>query len=115
MFELAWTDQAAKEYARLKAAAIKALAARQRSGKSKSSKPQGLFKQVHKSLQLLSQNPKHPSLQTHEFHSLEHPYANGQKVFQAYAQNKTASAYRIFFCYGPGKRQRTVIAITPHP
>ena len=115
MFELVWTPQAAKDYARLKAAAQKAVSSRRKSGRSKSSKQEGLHKQVHKALRLLSQNPKHPSLQTYEFHSLEHPYDSREKVFEAYAQSKTASAYRIFWCYGPEKRQRTIIAITPHP
>jgi hypothetical protein len=44
------------------------------------------------------------------------PYkSDGEKVFECYAQNKTPSAYRIFFFYGRDKNQITVIAITPHP
>ena len=76
---------------------------------------EGLFKQVHKTLQLLRGNPRHPGLQTHEYHSLEHPYDPQGKVFEAYAQQKTPGAYRVFWCYGPGKGELTVIAITPHP
>ena len=40
---------------------------------------------------------------------------------EAYAQNNTTGAYRIFFCYmkeeSGGKKQAviSVIAITPHP
>jgi len=41
--------------------------------------------------------------------------AEGEKVFEAYVQNKTPGAYRLFWCYGPDKGQITLIAITPHP
>jgi hypothetical protein len=32
-----------------------------------------VVKQVRKALNFLQTNPRHPSLQTHVFHSLEHP------------------------------------------
>ena len=79
-----------------------------------------IFEQVRKSLGYLELNPHHPSLNTHEFTSLTG--ANGEKVFEAYAQNNTAGAYRIFWHYGPDEtkvKKRTpvitIIAITPHP
>lgn len=75
----------------------------------------GLVKQIKKSLGFLQTNPRHPSLNTHEYTALPHPFDSKGKVFEAYAQNKTPSAYRIFWCYGPGKKQITIIAITPHP
>ncbi len=75
----------------------------------------GLVKQIKKSLGLLQTNPKHPSLNTHAYDSIEHPFNPNEKVFEAYAQNNTPSAYRIFWCYGPQKKQITVIAMTPHP
>ncbi len=71
------------------------------------------FKAVKKALQLLEQNPRHPGLHTHEYDSIEGPV--GVKVFEAYAQNKTPRAYRIFWCYYPPKANTiTVIAIRPH-
>jgi hypothetical protein len=80
----------------------------------------GIFEQVRKALGYLELNPHHPSLNTHEFTSLTG--ANGEKVFEAYAQNNTSGAYRIFWHYGPdetkGKKRIpliTVVAITPHP
>jgi hypothetical protein len=75
----------------------------------------GLCKQVKKSLGYLQTNPKHSSLNTHPYDAIENPYHLKEKVFEAYAQNKTPSAYRIFWCYGPDKKQITIIAITPHP
>jgi hypothetical protein len=115
MFSAAWTPRARADYEKLKGAAEKALATRRRSGKQKASKQEGLFKQGHKAIQLLLVNPRHPSLQTHAYDSLEHPYNESEKVFEAYAQQDTPGAYRIFWCYGPGKRQITLIAIAPHP
>lgn len=71
------------------------------------------LKAVNKSLGYLETNPRHPSLNTHKYSSLIG--RNGEEVFEAYAENKTSVAYRIFWHYGPGKNVITVIAITPHP
>ncbi len=75
----------------------------------------GLCKQVKKSLGYLQTDPKHPSLNTHPYDAIENPINPSEKVFEAYAQNQTPGAYRIFWCYGPDKKQITIIAITPHP
>jgi hypothetical protein len=78
------------------------------------------LRQVRKALGYLELDPRHPSLHTHEFLSLAG--LNGEKIFEAYAQNKTPGAYRIFWHYGPdeisGKKRTpviTIVAITPHP
>ena len=72
-----------------------------------------ILKAIRKTLGLMETNLRHPSLNTHEFNSLKGP--NGEKVFEAYAQQRTPSAYRIFWYYGPGLKQITIVAITPHP
>ena len=79
-----------------------------------------ICRQVKKALGYLETNPRHPGLATHEFTSLVG--ANGEKIFEAYAQNDTPGAYRIFWHYGPdegGGDKRvaviTIVAITPHP
>ena len=64
-------------------------------------------------LTYLGSNPRHPSLQTHKYTSFTGP--NGEEVFEAYAEQKTPAAYRIFFYYGPNKSEITIFAITPHP
>ena len=74
-----------------------------------------LNKQVKKSLGYLQTNPKHPSLKTHGYDNVDHPWDLKEKVFTAYVQNNTPGAYRIFWCYGPSKGQITILAITPHP
>ena len=115
MFTLVWTPEATTAYDELKAKSLASLASRRKKEKAKSSKDEGLFKQVHKTLTLLAANPKHPGLQTHEYRSLPHPYDPAQKGFEAYVQNRTPGAYRVFWCYGPGRRQITIVAITAHP
>lgn len=71
------------------------------------------YNAVTGALKKLQQNPRYPSLQTHEFNSLSGP--DREKIFEAYAEQNTPAAYRIFFCYGPGKGAITILSITPHP
>ena len=115
MFQLQWTPAAAATYAKLRTQALASLQARAKSRLTKATKNEGLFKQVHKCLTHLQTNPRHPGLNTHEFHSLENPYEPTGKVFEAYVQNRTPGAYRLFWCYGPATGQITILAITPHP
>ena len=71
------------------------------------------LKAVQKALGYLEQNPRHPSLHTHKFTAIKGQ--GNEEVFEAYAENKTPAAYRIFWHYGPGKDKITIIAITAHP
>jgi hypothetical protein len=71
------------------------------------------LKAIKKSLGYLETNPRHPGLNTHKYDSLKGP--TGEEVFEAYAENNTPAAYRIFWYYGPGKKEITILAITPHP
>jgi hypothetical protein len=79
-----------------------------------------IFEQVRKAIGYLELNPYHPGLNSHEFTSLTG--ANGENVFEAYAQNNTPGAYRIFWHYGPDELKSkkrtpviTIVAITRHP
>jgi hypothetical protein len=71
------------------------------------------YKAVAKALKYLETNPRHPSLETHPYHSLKGP--NGEKVFEAYAQQNTPAAYRIFFFYTNNKAEITITSIIKHP
>lgn len=71
------------------------------------------LKAARKALGYLEVNPRHPGLNTHKYSSLVGE--NSEEIFEAYAENKTPGAYRIFWHYGPGKNVITIIAITPHP
>jgi hypothetical protein len=97
LFELEWTDSARETYRQTKA----------------DSSRQARYKAVRKAIDFLAKNPRHHSLQTHEFLSLKGPH--GEKAFEAYARQKTPAAYRIFWYYGPAKGYITIFAITSHP
>lgn len=114
-FKIHWTKIASEQFLKLENSALQSINNKPLKNKANSSKQEGLFKQVYKTINFLSENPKHPSLNTHEYSSLKQPFDEKQKVFEAYAQNETPGAYRIFCCYGPGKNEITLIAITPHP
>ncbi len=115
MFSLKWTESAGETYEALKVEAERIAKARKKKDKRKSSKAEGLFKQIHKTLERLRNDPKHPALMTHEYESIANPFDKTKKVFEAYAQNNTPGAYRVFWCYGPDKNEITILAITPHP
>jgi hypothetical protein len=68
---------------------------------------------VRKTLGLMEANIRHPGLKTHKYHGLTGE--NAEEVWEAYVENNTPSAYRVFWHYGPGQAIITVIAITPHP
>ena len=99
MFEIIFTEPAQEDLNKLEGDSSK----------------KGLVKQIKKILGYLQTNPRHPSLRTHEYHSIPNPIVNGEKVFEGYVQNQTPGAHRIFWCYGPEKKQITIISIAPHP
>lgn len=79
-----------------------------------------LLKRILTTLGYMETNLRHPGLHTHKYSSLVG--TNGEEVFEAYAQNKTPGAYRVFWHYGPDEiidKKRvpilTIVAITPHP
>jgi hypothetical protein len=97
MFEITYAEEALRNLAELK----------------KDPSQSNRHKAVSKALRYLAENPSHPSLQTSPFYS--QTGRSGQKLFHSYAQNNTPSAYRIFWFYGPKRREITVTAILPHP
>ncbi len=97
MFEIYWTAEAKENYKLIK--------------NNPAFKKR--YKAVKKTIEYLALNPRHNSLQTHEFTSLKGP--RGEKVFEACAQQKTPAAYRVFWYYGPPPNIITIVAITPHP
>jgi hypothetical protein len=61
-------------------------------------------------------NPKHPSLNTHEYKSLTRQF--GIKIFEAYDENSpisTSLTIEYFGTIGPDQSEVTIIAITPNP
>ena len=97
MFELEWTDGAKATYKSLQG----------------NPSDKARYKAVKKTIKFLARDPRYPGLETHPFMSLSGPH--GEKIFEAYAQQRTPAAYRVFWYYGPSKGKITIFAITPHP
>lgn len=71
-----------------------------------------LFTRFGKAIQLLSNNPKHPGLKSHEIDELSKKY--GLRIWQSYLdQGKTAR--RFYWAYGPDRKDITILGIEPHP
>lgn len=71
------------------------------------------YKKVLKTLGLLETNPRHPGLQTHKYNSLSGP--KGEEVFEAYVEQHTPGAWRVFWYYGPERGMLRILNIIPHP
>jgi hypothetical protein len=71
------------------------------------------FKKVRKTLGLLQGNPRYPGLNSHKYSSLAG--ANGEDVWESYVENRTPSAWRVFWHYGPGDGKFTIVSIAAHP
>lgn len=93
-FELLFTEEAEKQLAALDSSDTKKA------------------RKVRSTLGRLQTNPRHPGLQTHEYETLSR--AMGEKVFEAYVENRTPGAFRVFWHYGPKRQQITILSITPH-
>ncbi len=72
-----------------------------------------LYKKWGKAMALLAADPRHPGLRSHEIGPLSRRY--GEKVWQSYLENTNPRASRMYWVYGPGKTQITVIGLEPHP
>jgi len=81
----------------------------------------GVLKQVNKTLGYLETNLRAKSLQTHKHESLSMRY--DREIFEAYIQQHTPGAYRVFWHYGDDEVNTegdrisiiTIVAIVPHP
>ncbi len=72
------------------------------------------LKAARKTLGLLElHGPRYPGLQSHKYNNLHG--ARGEDVWESYVEQRTPAAYRIFWHYGPGQREITILAITAHP
>ena len=71
------------------------------------------YKKWGKALRFLAANPFHSGLNSHEIDSLTKKY--GKKIFESYLENRTSGAARMFWTYGPGRAEITILALEPHP
>ena len=72
-----------------------------------------MAKKLGKAFDLLANNPRHPGLKSHDIDDLSIRY--GARIWESYLENNTPAAGRIFWVYGPGKNEITIVAIEPHP
>jgi hypothetical protein len=72
-----------------------------------------LFKKLLKTFSHLSINPRYPGLCSHEIDALSR--IAGFKVWESYVENRTPAAGRVFWAYGPGRAEITILGYEPHP
>jgi hypothetical protein len=71
------------------------------------------FKKWVKAMGYLRNNPRHGSLESHDIEPLSKRV--GFKVWESYLENNTSGARRMFWAYGPGRKEITILAVEPHP
>jgi hypothetical protein len=72
------------------------------------------LKKVRKALRLLEQaGPRHPGLHSHDYQSVPGP--DGGTLWESYVENKTPSAWRVWWVHGPADGQITIVTIEAHP
>ena len=71
------------------------------------------YKAVRKALKFLDSNPRHTGLNTHKMKTMK--TNDGKDLWEAYAQNKTPGAYRIFFQYSDTPGDIEIINVMKHP
>ncbi|CCH27388.1 hypothetical protein ABZ816_33020 [Actinosynnema sp. NPDC047251] len=72
------------------------------------------LKKIRKALTQLEQlGPRYPALRSHQYQSVPGP--NGAQLWESYVENNTPSAWRIWWIYGLGEDQITIVTVGPHP
>ena len=66
-----------------------------------------------KCLGLLEADPTYPGLNSHPYENVKGPL--GETVWESYLENKTPSAWRVWWFYGPEQGHITVVDMGPHP
>ena len=70
---------------------------------------QRLYRKLKRTLERLSENPKHRGLASHKIQGFKHD------IWESYVENHTPGARRIFWRYGPGKDEITLLSLEKHP
>jgi hypothetical protein len=79
----------------------------------KKKKDLGKLKKVRRCLGLLQTDPKYNGLYSHKYEEKEG--LRGEDVWESYVENRTPGAWRLFWFYGPGPNEITILLISPHP
>lgn len=71
------------------------------------------LRKVNRTLGRIETDPRHPGLNSHKYDSISG--AEGEEVWESYVENKTPSAWRVFWHYGPNAGVITIVTLGPHP
>jgi hypothetical protein len=71
------------------------------------------IRKVENCLARLAQNPRHPGLNSHPYSSLDGVF--GASVWESYVENNVPGAWRVWWVYGPGRGEITIVLIGRHP
>lgn len=72
------------------------------------------LKKVRTALRLLgTEGPRYPGLHSHQYESIPGP--GGVALWESYVENRTPSAWRVWWIYRPGPDEITVVTLGPHP
>jgi hypothetical protein len=71
-------------------------------------------KKVQKTLVKLERiGPSCSGFHSHPYQSVRGP--GGAQLWESYVENRTPSAWRMWWIYGPGGDEITIVTIGPHP
>ena len=68
-----------------------------------------LYGKLKRTLERLAANPKHRGLASHKIQGFKYD------IWESYVENHTPGARRIFWYYGPGKDEITLLSLEKHP
>ena len=71
------------------------------------------YKKIGKAMNLISNNPFHPGLHTHDIEEMTR--REGIRIWQSYLENNKPAAGRIYWAYGPESGYITILGVEPHP
>lgn len=72
-----------------------------------------LYDKLSWTFHLLSENPRHPGLNSKKVQELKKRYR--LDVWESYIENQTSAAKRLYWMYGPNKQEITLISVELHP
>lgn len=70
-------------------------------------------KKVARTIEQLAVDPRHPGLRSHRYVGMDDVF--GAPIWESYVENRTPSAWRIWWFFGPGAEEITVVDLGPHP
>ncbi len=70
-------------------------------------------RKVAKALRQMADDPEYPGLHSHRFEALDDVI--GERMWESYVENRTPSAWRVWWFYGPNDGEITIVDLDGHP